>query len=170
MKEAAEKANATKFIMKDEGEEVDSEGGEQAEPAAAETAEPFREATKQRCKGFDKLVGFNGSNLSGGQKQRIAIARIVVRNPTILMYDEATSALDVENEKKMQRLLEELSRGKTTLNISHKLESVKNSDLIIMVDGGRIVEQGTYAELLNKKGYFFNLQRGEDAELRKTEL
>lgn len=106
------------------------------------------------------MVGFNGSNLSGGQKQRIAIARIVVKNPTILMYDEATSALDIENERKMHKLLEELSKGKSTLAISHKLESVKNSDLIILIDAGKIVEKGTYAELLHKKGYFFNLQIG----------
>lgn len=66
-------------------------------------------------------MGFNGTNLSGGQKQRIAIARIVVKNPTILMFDEATSSLDVENEHKLQKLLDSLSQGKSTLAISHKL-------------------------------------------------
>ena len=78
------------------------------------------------------------------------------------MFDEATSALDHENEKKMQKLLNLLMEGKSTLEISHKLDSVKNSNFIMMMDDGKIMEKGTYNELLSKKGYFYNLHRGQD--------
>ena len=99
---------------------------------------------------YDTIVGERGLKLSGGEKQRVAIARTILKNPSIFFFDEATSALDSSTEKAIQENLEKISKGKTTLIIAHRLSTVADADNIIVLDGGRIVEEGTHNELLEK--------------------
>ena len=101
--------------------------------------------------GFETVIGERGVKLSGGQKQRLAIARIFLKNPPILILDEATSALDTETERAIQQSLAELSQGRTTLVIAHRLATIVNADRILVVEGGRIAEQGSHAALLAVK-------------------
>ncbi|MFJ5370621.1 ABC transporter ATP-binding protein, partial [Bosea sp. CER48] len=101
--------------------------------------------------GLDTVIGERGVKLSGGQKQRLAIARIFLKNPPVLILDEATSALDTETEKAIQQSLAELSRGRTTLVIAHRLATIANADRIVVVENGDVVEQGSHAQLLARK-------------------
>lgn len=107
--------------------------------------------------GYDTYVGERGIKLSGGQKQRISIARVFLKNPPVLILDEATSALDNESEKLIQQSLEELSKGRTTLTIAHRLTTIKNADKIIVLTRNGIEEQGTHAELIQKGGLYANM-------------
>jgi len=110
----------------------------------------------------DKLntfVGTNATQLSGGQKQRLAIARAILKNPAILLLDEATSALDRKNELEIQKTLDEIAKGRTTITIAHRLTTVQNADKIVVFDQGQIVEQGSHEELVNKKGRYYHLQK-----------
>jgi ATP-binding cassette subfamily B protein len=104
--------------------------------------------------GFDTQVGERGVRLSGGQKQRISIARAFLKDPKILILDEATSALDNVSERLIQSSLEELSVGRTTLTVAHRLSTIKNSDEIIVISDGKIIEKGTHEELLQKGGEY----------------
>ena len=107
--------------------------------------------------GFDTYVGERGVKLSGGQKQRISIARVFLKNPPILILDEATSALDNKSEIVVQDSIEKLSKGRTTITIAHRLTTVQNSDLIIVMTKEGIVERGSHKELMEKKAYYYNL-------------
>jgi subfamily B ATP-binding cassette protein MsbA len=108
-------------------------------------------------KGYQTVIGDKGCLLSGGQQQRLAIARAVLKNAPILLLDEATSSLDSESEKQIQTALAELATGRTVVAIAHRLSTVLSADQIIVMDGGRIKEIGTHAELLEKSGYYRRL-------------
>jgi ATP-binding cassette subfamily B protein len=104
--------------------------------------------------GYDTMVGSRGHRFSGGEKQRLAIARTVLRDPRVLVLDEATSALDTETERAVQRALDELAKGRTTITIAHRLSTVRDADQIAVLDHGRIVESGTHASLLDRAGRY----------------
>ncbi|MBQ8301828.1 MAG: ATP-binding cassette domain-containing protein, partial [Clostridia bacterium] len=121
--------------------------------------------------GFDTILGERGTKLSGGQKQRIAIARMFIKNPKILILDEATSALDSESEKLIQDALDRLMNNRTTIYIAHRLSTIINSDKIVTLEKGTIIEEGTHEELLNNKGAYYNLytaQMHSIADKQKT--
>lgn len=107
--------------------------------------------------GYATECGERGVQLSGGQKQRIAIARAIIRNPTVLLLDEATSALDVQSEQVVQEALDRIMVGRTTIVVAHRLNTIKQLDSIAVVADGKVVEQGTYAQLKSKRGVFFSL-------------
>jgi ATP-binding cassette, subfamily B, bacterial MsbA len=115
-------------------------------------------------KGLDTMVGPRGSALSGGQRQRVAIARALLRDRPILLLDEATSALDAASEAAVQDALLRLSKGRTTLVIAHRLSTIKDADNIIVMDRGRVVEQGRHTELLAKGGVYSGLYKMQFAE------
>ena len=115
--------------------------------------------------GYDTVVGERGLKLSGGERQRVSIARTILKNPEILLFDEATSALDSRTEKEIQRSLAEVSKGRTTLVIAHRLSTIIDSDEIIVLDQGRIVEKGTHQELLQaQKVYAQMWERQQEAQ------
>ncbi|CAH2235327.1 jg5897 [Pararge aegeria aegeria] len=114
--------------------------------------------------GYNTMVGERGMSLSGGQKQRIAIARAVLKNPPVMILDEATSALDSASEKVVQTALETASKGRTVLVIAHRLSTVMNADLIVVLSKGKIVEMGTHNQLKKQKGHYWNLIKQQDQE------
>ncbi|WP_427162591.1 peptidase domain-containing ABC transporter [Aliinostoc sp. HNIBRCY26] len=109
--------------------------------------------------GYETQIGEGGGMLSGGQRQRIAIARALLGDPKLLILDEATSHLDAESERIIQRNFNTILKGRTTLVIAHRLSTVRNADLILVLDKGLLIEQGTHAELMNKKGHYFYLNQ-----------
>ena len=111
-------------------------------------------------KGYDTIVGERGVKLSGGQKQRISIARVFLKNPSILILDEATSALDNVTESLIQKSLNDLAKGRTTLIVAHRLSTIKNADLIYVIEKGKIIEKGNHEELLSRNGEYAYLYKG----------
>ncbi|WP_223849804.1 ATP-binding cassette domain-containing protein [Bifidobacterium vespertilionis] len=107
---------------------------------------------------LDALIGEHGGTLSGGQKQRISIARALIRHPRIIVFDEATSALDSVSEKKVQHATERMMGHCTTFMVAHRLSTIRNADRIIVLEHGRIVEQGPYEELMAARGKFWRLK------------
>lgn len=120
--------------------------------------------------GFDTYIGERGAKLSGGQKQRISIARVFLKNPSILILDEATSALDNQSEKIVQSSLELLSQGRTTITIAHRLTTIMNADEILVLTEDGIVEQGTHEELLKQKRYYYDLYHGNILRTNSNDL
>ncbi|MDU1955385.1 MAG: ABC transporter ATP-binding protein [Peptoniphilus lacydonensis] len=132
----------------------DASDGEIIEAAKLAGAYEF---IKNLPDGFDTYVGERGVKLSGGQKQRISIARVFLKNPPILILDEATSALDNKSEIIVQDSIEKLSKGRTTITIAHRLTTVQNADLIIVMTKDGIIERGSHKELMDRKDYYYNL-------------
>lgn len=116
-------------------------------------------------KGFDTMAGNKGSKLSGGQKQRIAIARAIVRQPSILLLDEATSALDENSQKLVQEALKGVMKGRTSIVVAHRLTTVQECSRLAVIEDGKITETDTFDNLLNKGGAFAKLAKG----MRKAE-
>ncbi len=130
--------------------------------AAAEAANAG-EFIRELENGYDSIIGERGATLSGGQRQRIAIARALIRDAPILILDEPMTGLDVESEAKVREALDHLMAGRTCLNITHDLQSIEDADLVLVLEGGEIVERGTHAELVASSGryrqlYELNLQ------------
>lgn len=140
IRDAAIISNAIKFIEQDEVIEQEDDNN--------------KDAT-----GFDRSVGIKGGNLSGGQKQRVAIARSVLRMPKVYLYDEATSALDSHSERVVQDALNRLSEKNTTISIAHRISTIQNSDVIFVLNKQRIVEEGDYEQLMEKKGLFYLINK-----------
>lgn len=102
--------------------------------------------------------------MSGGQKQRIAIARAILKNPSILILDEATSALDAQNEKSVQASLDKIMEGKTSVIVAHRISTIRDADEILVFNEGNIIERGTYQQLNEMQGTFYKLERGLDLQ------
>jgi ATP-binding cassette, subfamily B, bacterial MsbA len=132
-------------------------GASDAEIEAAATHAYARQFILETEKGFDTVIGERGSKLSVGQRQRLTIARAILRNSPILVLDEATSALDSESERAVQAALEELMKGRTTLCIAHRFSTIRQADLIAVLDQGCIVESGTHEQLMSARGIYFKL-------------
>lgn len=111
--------------------------------------------------GYDTIIGERGVGLSGGQRQRIALARAILKDPSILILDDTTSSVDMETEFEIHRTLRSFYNNKTTFIIAHRISSVKNADKIIVLNGGQIIEQGTHKELLNLKGYYYDVYQSQ---------
>jgi ABC-type multidrug transport system fused ATPase/permease subunit len=129
----------------------------EAKLLAAVKAAYVNEFTDRFDDGLDTLIGERGVKLSGGQRQRIAIARAILANPKILILDEATSNLDTESEALIQKSLAELTKGRTTFVIAHRLSTIRKADQILVIENGRIAEQGSHEELIAKEGRYYNL-------------
>ncbi len=118
---------------------------------------------------YDRKVGERGAGLSGGERQRVTIARALIRDPRVLILDEATSSVDTESEQEIQRALAVLGRGRTTIIIAHRLSTLKNADVIFVMDEGQIVERGSHEQLMERQGLYYKLVRIQ-TELTRLEL
>jgi ATP-binding cassette subfamily B protein len=134
----------------------------QEEIEAAAKAANIHNVIMSFPKGYETMVGERGYRLSGGEKQRIAIARVLLKDPPVVILDEATSAMDTNSERIVQQTLDAATANRTTIAIAHRLSTVVNADLILVLDHGQIVEQGTHKELLKKKGAYFKLVNSQN--------
>jgi len=132
-------------------------GASKEEIVAAARAAHIHDFVSRLPDGYDTMVGERGLKLSGGEKQRVAIARTLLKRPSILVFDEATSALDSRTERVIQAELEAIAAGRTTLVIAHRLSTIVNADQIVVLDGGRVVERGTHGQLLAAGGAYARL-------------
>lgn len=139
------------------------------EMIAATKAAAIHDRILQLENGYDTIVGEHGYKLSGGEKQRLAIARVLLKNPKILILDEATSALDTVSERFIQDALKPLMKGRTTIAIAHRLSTIQAADLILVLDKGKIVEQGTHQKLLKRKGVYAQLYQQQFADQTQEE-
>jgi len=121
-------------------------------------------------KGYDTILGERGITLSGGQKQRVSIARAIIKNPNILLLDDCLSAVDTETEEKILNNLNKISKGKTTIIVSHRISSAKNASKIIVLDHGTVIQEGTHETLINIDGYYKELYLKQLAENTKPNL
>jgi ATP-binding cassette subfamily B protein len=138
-------------------------GATSEEVEAAARAAHIHDFIAGTPKGYATMVGERGLKLSGGEKQRVAIARTLLKNPPILIFDEATSALDSANERAIQAELKSAALGKTALVIAHRLSTVADAHCIVVLDGGRVVERGTHADLLARDGRYAQMWRLQQA-------
>jgi ATP-binding cassette, subfamily B, bacterial MsbA len=139
-------------------------GASPAEVESAARAAHAHEFVERLPLGYDTVVGERGVKLSGGQRQRVAIARAILKDPAVLVLDEATSNLDAESERLIEDALEKLLVGRTTLIIAHRLSTVRRADRLVVVDHGRIVEEGTHADLLTRGGLYARLYQRQFRE------
>jgi len=157
MREAAQRANAIKFI---ENNEFGNFFLGYNRNFKLDVIGDASEAATKYGTGFQRKVGPKGSQLSGGQKQRIAIARAILKNPSVLILDEATSALDAENEKIVQAALDKIMTNKTSIIVAHRISTIRDADEIIVFNEGEVVERGSYEQLIEMKGIFYKLEKG----------
>ena len=129
----------------------------------------LNEFVKDLPNGLDTVIGEHGDKLSGGQKQRVTIARALIRNPRILILDEATSALDNISEYQVQKAISKSIKGRTTFIVAHRLSTIRDADRIVVMENGEAVEVGTYEELMEKKGKFFELKSLNDLNAKTAE-
>ena len=130
----------------------------EADVMAALEAANLTELVNKHPLGLHQPIGANGSQLSGGQRQRVSIARAILKDAPILLLDEATSALDNESERLVQQALERLMHGRTSIIVAHRLTTIEQADRIIVMDEGKIIEEGSHHELMAKGGYYAKLQ------------
>jgi ATP-binding cassette subfamily B protein len=134
------------------------------EIVAAARAAHAHEFILRMPQGYDSLVGERGQGLSGGERQRISIARALLINPRILILDEATSAVDTETEKEIQRALDNLVRGRTTIAIAHRLSTLRKADRLVVMDKGVVVEEGTHDVLIQAQGAYWRLYEAQQRQ------
>jgi ATP-binding cassette, subfamily B, bacterial len=155
-------------------------GASRQEVVAAARAAHAHEFILRLPQGYDSLVGERGQALSGGERQRISIARALLIDPRLLILDEATSSVDTETEKEIQKALDNLVRGRTTIAIAHRLSTLRKADRLIVMDRGRIVEIGSHDELMAHEGHYYRLYQAQarnvdtegqsDADLVREEI
>jgi ATP-binding cassette subfamily B multidrug efflux pump len=155
------------FLFSDTIEGNIAYGNPDASLEAVQSAAKMAEAhdfISKLPEGYDTIIGERGVGLSGGQRQRIALARAILKNPSILILDDTTSAVDMETELRIQRTLKSVLKDKTCFIIAHRISSVKEADIILVMENGRIIERGRHKELLAKKGYYYKVFRNQNGD------